>query len=203
MVFSLNCAAKSSRFFFCPIRHTLRLYFTQHIHTLITGYFSVIKVLAKHRTATTVCRSTEAAGHIIELPVSSSVLRLEDCRVDGDDFAVDVVLIVVGDAVRLGDNRHGNIQLFNLFPKPLGILLDALCKEQRCINVVVTNSTLGEFFKYVVALSVAAEEAFSVGTLLILGKDDFTGADIHGAEDGVITDHSFSIFHSRYLRECR
>ena len=131
------------------------------------------------------------------------ILRLEDCRVDGDDFAVDVVLIVVGDAVRLGDNRHRNIQLFNLCPKPLGVLLDALCKKHRCINVVVTNSTLGKLFKYVVALSVAAEEAFAVGTLLILGKDDFTGADIHGAEDGVITDLSLFIFHSRYLRECR
>ena len=131
------------------------------------------------------------------------ILRLEDCRVDGDDFAVDVVLIVVGDAVLLGDNRHGNIQLFNLCPKPLGVLLDALCKEQGCVNIIVANSTLGEFFKYVVAFSVAAEEAFSVGTLLILGKDDFTGTDIHGAEDGVITDHSLFIFHSRYLRECR
>ena len=131
------------------------------------------------------------------------VLRLEDCWVDGDDFAVDVVLIVVGDAVRLGDNRHGNIQLFNLCPKPLGVLLDALCKEQRCINVVVANGTLGKLLKDVVAFSVAAEEALTVGTLLILGKDDFTGADIHGAEDGVITDHSLFIFHSRYLRECR
>ena len=106
--------------------------------------------------------------------VSSLVLRLEDYQVNGDDFAVDVVLIVVGDAVRLGDNRHGNIQLFDHCPKPLGVLLDALCKEQRCINVVVANSTLGKPFKYVVALSVAAEKAFSVGTLLILGKDDFT-----------------------------
>ena len=131
------------------------------------------------------------------------VLWLEDFRVNGDDFAVDVVLVVIRNTIRLGDNRHGNIQLFNLFPKSLGVLLDALCKEQRCINVVVTNSTLGKLFKYVVALSVAAEEAFSVGTLLILGKDDFTGADIHGAEDGVITDLSLFIFHSRYLRECR
>ena len=98
----------------------------------------------------------------------------------------------------MGDNRHGNIQLFNLFPKPLGVLLDALCKEQRCINVVVTNSTLGEFFEYVVAFSVAAEEAFSIAILLILGKDDFTGADIHGAEDGVITDHSLFIFHRNH-----
>ena len=131
------------------------------------------------------------------------VLRLEDCRVDGDDFAVDVVLVVVGDAVRLGDYRHGNIQLFNIFPKPLGVLLDALCKKQSSINVVVTNSTLGNLFKYVVAFSVAAEEAFSITILLILGKNDFTGTDIHGAEDGVITDLSLFIFHSRYLRECR
>ena len=130
------------------------------------------------------------------------VLRLEDCRVDGDDFAVDVVLVVVGNTIRLGDNRHGNIHLFNLCPKPLGVLLDALCKEQCRINIVVANSTLGKPFKYVVALSIAAEEAFSVGTLRILGKDDFTGADIHGAEDGVITDLSLFIFHSRYLREC-
>ena len=131
------------------------------------------------------------------------ILRLEDCRVDGDDFAVDVVLIVVGDAVRLGDNRHGNIQLFNLCPKPLGVLLDSLCKEQRCINIVVANGTFGKLLKDVVALSVAAEEAFSVAILLILSKDDFTGADVHGAEDGVITDLSLFIFHSRYLRECR
>ena len=131
------------------------------------------------------------------------VLWLENSRVNGDDFAVDVVLIVVGDAVLLGDNRHGNIQLFNLFPNPLGILLDALCKKQRCINVVVANGTFGKLLKDVVALSVAAEEAFTAVILLILGKDDFTGADIHGAEDGVITDHSLFIFHSRYLRECR
>lgn len=97
----------------------------------------------------------------------------------------------------------GFTQLFNLCPKPLGVLLDALCKEQRCINIVVANGTFGKLLKYVVALSVTAEEAFSVGTLLILGKDDFTGADIHGAEDGVITDLSLFIFHSRYLRECR
>ena len=49
--------------------------------------------------------------------VSSLVLRLEDYQVNGDDFAVDVVLIVVWDAVRLGDNRHGNIQLFDLFTR--------------------------------------------------------------------------------------
>ena len=103
----------------------------------------------------------------------------------------------------MGDYRHGNIQIFNLCPKPLGVLLDALCKEQRCINIIVTNSTLGKLFKYVVALSVAAEEAFSIAILLILGKNDFTGTDIHGAEDGVITDLSLFIFHSRYLRECR
>ena len=131
------------------------------------------------------------------------ILRLEDCRVDGDDFAVDVVLVVVRNTIRLGDNRHGNIQLFNLCPKPLGVLLDALCKEQCRINIVVANGTFGKLLKDVVALSVAAEEAFTAVILLILGKDDFTGADIHGAEDGVITDHSLFIFHSRYLRECR
>ena len=126
------------------------------------------------------------------------VLRLEDCRVNGNDFAVDVVLIVVGDAVILGDNRHGNIQLFNLCPKPLGVLLDAFCKEQGSINIIAANSAFGKLLKYVVALSVAAEEAFSVGTLLILGKDDFTGTDIHGAEDGVITDLSLFIFHRNH-----
>ena len=131
------------------------------------------------------------------------ILRFENSWIDGDDFAIDVVFVVVGDTVRLGDNRHGNIQLFNLCPKPLGVLLDALCKKQRCINVVVANGTFGKLLKDVVALSVAAEEAFTAVILLILGKDDFTGADIHGAEDGVITDHSLFIFHSRYLRECR
>ena len=131
------------------------------------------------------------------------VLRLEDCWVNGNDFAVDVVLIVVGDAVRLGDNRHGNIQLFNLCSELFGVLLDAFCKEQGSINIIAANSAFGKLFKYVVALSVAAEEAFSVGTLLILGKNDFTGTDIHGAKDGVITDLSLFIFHSRYLRECR
>ena len=110
---------------------------------------------------------------------------------------------MVGDTVRLGDNRHGNIQLFNLCPKLLGIFFDAFCKEQGSINIVVANSAFGKLLKYVVALSVATEEAFTVGTLLILGKDDFTAADIHGAEDGVITDLSLFIFHSRYLRECR
>ena len=131
------------------------------------------------------------------------VLRLENSRIDGNDFAIDVVLVVVGDTVYLSDNRNGNIQFFNLCPKLLGIFLDALCKEQCRINIVVTNGALAKLLKYVVALSIAAEEAFSVGTLLILGKDDFTGADIHGAEDGVITDLSLFIFHSRYLRECR
>ena len=77
-------------------------------------------------------------------------------------------------------------------------MLDALCKEQRCINIIVANGTLGKLFKYVVALSIAAEEAFSVGTLLILGKNDFTGADIHGAEDGVITDLSLFIIHRNH-----
>ena len=105
---------------------------------------------------------------------------------------------MVGDAVRLGDNRHGNIQFLHLCPKPLGVLLDALCKKQRCINVVVANGTFGKLLKDVVALSVAAEEAFSVGTLLFLGKNDFTGADIHGAEDGVITDLSLFIFHRNH-----
>ena len=98
----------------------------------------------------------------------------------------------------MGDNRHGNIQLFNLCPKPLGVLLDALCKKQRCINVVVANGTFGKLFKDVVALSVAAEEAFTAVILLILSKDDFTGADIHGAEDGVITDLSLFIFHRNH-----
>ena len=110
---------------------------------------------------------------------------------------------MIRNTIRLGDNRHGNIQLFHLCPKPLGVLLDALCKEQCRINIVVANSAFGKLLKYVVALSVATEEAFTVGTLLILGKDDFTGADIHGAEDGVITDLSLFFFHSRYLRECR
>ena len=131
------------------------------------------------------------------------ILRFENSWIDGDDFAVDVVFVVVGDTVRLGDNRHGNIQLFNLCPKLLGIFFDAFCKEQGSINIVVANSAFGKLLKYVVALSVATEEAFTVGTLLILGKDDFTAADIHGAEDGVITDLSLFIFHSRYLRECR
>ena len=182
------------------IWHTLRLYFTQHIHTLIAGILTVIEVSAKHSAATGICRSTKTAGHKIKLPVSSLILRLENSRIDGNDFAVDVVLIVVGDTVYLSDNRNGNIQLFNLFPKPLGVLLDALCKEQRCINVVVTNSTLGEFFEYVVAFSVAAEEAFSIAILLILGKDDFTGADIHGTQDGVIAHHTLFTFHNRHLK---
>ena len=186
-----------------PVRHTFRLYFTHHIHTLIPGCFAVIKVPAKHRTATAVCRSAEASGHIIELPVGSLVLRLENCRVNGDDFAVDVVLVVVRNTIRLGDHRHGYIQLFNLCPKPLGVLLDALRKEQCRINIVVTNGTLGKLLKYVVALSVATEKPFSVGIPIILGKDDFTGTDIHGTEDGVITDHSFFIFHSRHLNECQ
>ena len=82
-------------------------------------------------------------------------------------------------------------------------MLDALCKEQRCINILVANGTLGKLFKYVVAFSVAAEEAFSIAILLILGKNDFTGTDIHGAEDGVITDLSLFIFHNRHLKECR
>ena len=90
------------------------------------------------------------------------------------------------------------IQLFNLCPEPLGVLLDALCKEQCRINIVVTNGALAKLLKYVVSLSVAAEEAFSVGTLLILSKDDFTGADVHGAEDGVITDLSLFIFHRNH-----
>ena len=114
MVFSLNCAAKSSRFFFCPIRHTLRLYFTQHIHTLITGIFAVIEILAKYGAATAVCRSAEAARYEIKLPVGSPVFRLENSGVDSDDLAVDVIFVVVGDTVRFGNNRRGNTQLLNL-----------------------------------------------------------------------------------------
>lgn len=140
--------ADSSRFFFCPIWHTLRLYFTQHIHTLIAGILTVIEVSAKHSAATGICRSTKTAGHKIKLPVSSLILRLENSRIDGNDFAVDVVLIVVGDTVYLSDNRNGNIQFFNLCPKLLGIFLDALCKEQCRINIVVTNGALAKLLKY-------------------------------------------------------
>ena len=46
---------KKNCFLFCPIGHTLRLYFTQHIHTLITGILTVIEIFAKYGAATGIC----------------------------------------------------------------------------------------------------------------------------------------------------
>ena len=97
-----------------PVRHTFRLYFTHHIHTLIPGRFPVIEIRAKNSAATAVCRSAEASRYEIKLPVGSPVFRLENSGVDSDDLAVDVIFVVVGDTVRFGNNRHGNIQLLNL-----------------------------------------------------------------------------------------
>ena len=86
------------------------------------------------------------------------VLRLENSRIDGNDFAVDVVLVVVGDTVYLSDNRNGNIQFFNLCPKLLGAekltenlntLLGAVVKAKpaaakgQYIRSCVVASTMG------------------------------------------------------------
>ena len=97
-----------------PVRHTFRFYFTHHIHSLIPGRFPVIEIRAKNSAATAVCRSAEAARYEIKLPVGSPVFRLENSGVDSDDLAVDVIFVVVGDTVRLGNNRRGNTQLLNL-----------------------------------------------------------------------------------------
>ena len=41
----------------------------------------------------------------------------------------------------------------------------------------------------------------SLRSLLVFSKDDFTGADIHGTQDGVIAHHTLFTFHNRHLKE--
>ena len=100
LFFGLVFAADCFRLFLCPIGHTLRLYFTKYIHTLIAGSLTVIKVLAEHSAATGICRNSEAACHKEKLAVSSLIFGFENVRIDSDNLAVNVILIVVGDKIR-------------------------------------------------------------------------------------------------------
>ena len=162
---------------------------------------AVIMLTARDTTADKIAGLDMGADDYLVKPFDldelDARLRAVIRRLSGSEVNVlsrgDLSMDIEGHAV------HCAGEFVNLSRKEFNVLQILLETNGR----VVTNSTLGKLFKYVVALSVAAEEAFAVGTLLILGKDDFTGADIHGAEDGVITDHSLFIFHSRYLRECR
>ena len=102
---------------------------------------------------------------------------------------------MVGNTVCFGNDRDGNIQLFDLLFEQLRFIGNTAPENVGNINIVIAYHTFLAQFKKVVSLYKAAQKCLSVRALLIGSQDNFLFAHIDRAKNSVFTDFSFFLVH--------